>query len=178
MCIRDSYSSREQCSFCQHSKDNCNCSLSSIGEWVLKVSVFACAVIPVPGFIQDPLSIQFFSVMWVFEGKTGNKGVQEYGGEIASKVGISVSIGIKNRVRIRVRLCKWTVTQDDAKRPWKMFGFHAQGCVHLRHVIQTKSVEEWRLKVCNLQSYSRVKRSILDLKLGVWLIHDTIVFGV
>jgi len=62
--------------------------------------------------------------------------------DIAGKVCISVSIGIKNRIRIRVRLCEWTVTQDHAKRPWKMFCFHAQGCVHLRHVIQTKSVGE------------------------------------
>ena len=74
----------------------------------------------------------------IFEGKTGNKGVQEYDRRIC----ISVSIGIKSRIRIRVRLCKWTVIQDDAKRPWKMFGFHAQGCVHLRHVIQMKSVGE------------------------------------
>ena len=51
--------------------------------------------------------------------------------------GISGSIGIKNRIRIRVRLCKWMVTQDDAKRPWKMFGFYAQGCVHLKHAMQT-----------------------------------------
>ena len=98
-------------------------------------------------------------------------------GEIASKICISVSIGIKNGIRIRVRLCKWTVIEADAKRPWKMFGFHAQGCVHLRHVMQTKSVEESRAKVCNLQSFSRVTRSILDLKLGVWLMHDTIFFG-
>ena len=63
-------------------------------------------------------------------------------GEIASQVCISVSIGMKNGIRIRVRLCEWKVTQDDAKRPWKMFGLHAQGCVHLRHVIQTKSVGE------------------------------------
>ena len=65
-----------------------------------------------------------------------NEGVQEYGGRDCKY------IGIKNRSRTRVRLCKWTVIQDDAKRPWKMFCFHAQGCVHLRHVIQTKSVGE------------------------------------
>ena len=59
-------------------------------------------------------------------------------GAIASKV----RIGIKIRIRIRARLCKWLVIQDDAKRPWKMFGFPTQGCVHLSLVMQTKSVAE------------------------------------
>ncbi|XP_067024479.1 bifunctional 3'-5' exonuclease/ATP-dependent helicase WRN-like isoform X2 [Acropora muricata] len=31
--------------------------------------------------------------------------------------------------------------QDDAKRLWKMFGVHAQGCVDLRHVIQRSRLE-------------------------------------
>ncbi|XP_015778425.1 PREDICTED: uncharacterized protein LOC107356323 isoform X2 [Acropora digitifera] len=31
--------------------------------------------------------------------------------------------------------------QDDAKRLWKMFGIHVQGCVDLRHVIQRSQLE-------------------------------------
>ena len=47
--------------------------------------------------------------------------------------------------------------QDDAKRLWKMFGIHAEGCVDLRHVIQRSQLENeyQRFVICSLSEDSR-----------------------
>ncbi|XP_044168981.1 Werner syndrome ATP-dependent helicase homolog [Acropora millepora] len=54
--------------------------------------------------------------------------------------------------------------QDDAKRLWKMFGIHVQGCVDLRHVIQRSQLEN-EYQSCEKTGLNSLAEKILGVRM-------------